>query len=42
MADRARFLRDTGYHTLSIDVQAHGESPGKNITMGHFESMDAA
>lgn len=42
MADRARFLRDEGYHTLCIDLQAHGESPGDHITMGHFESMDAA
>jgi len=42
MADRARFLRDKGYHTLCIDFQAHGESPGEHITMGHLESMDAA
>ena len=42
MADRARFLRGEGYHTLCIDFQAHGESPGEHITMGHLESMDAA
>jgi len=42
MADRARFLRDEGYHTLCIDFQAHGESPGEHITLGHLESMDAA
>jgi len=41
MADRAKFLRDEGYHTLCIDFQAHGESPGEHITMGHLESMDA-
>jgi pimeloyl-ACP methyl ester carboxylesterase len=42
MADRAKFLRDQGYHTLCIDLQAHGESPGEHITMGYLESMDAA
>lgn len=42
MTDRARFLRDQGYHTLCIDFQAHGESPGARITLGHLESMDAA
>jgi uncharacterized protein len=42
MADRAKFFRDEGYHTLCIDFQAHGESPGSHITMGHLESMDAA
>ncbi len=42
MAARARFLHDRGYHTLCIDFQAHGESPGAHITMGHLESMDAA
>ena len=42
MADRARFFRDMGYHTLCIDFQAHGESPGEHITMGHLEAMDAA
>lgn len=42
MANRAKFLRDQGYHTLCIDFQAHGESPGKNITLGYLESMDAA
>jgi uncharacterized protein len=42
MVDRARFLRDEGYDTLCIDFQAHGESLGGRITMGHLESMDAA
>ncbi len=42
MADRARFLHHKGYHTLCIDFQAHGESPGEHITMGHLEAMDAA
>ena len=42
MTDRARFLRDKGYHTLCIDFQAHGESPGEYITIGHLEAMDVA
>jgi pimeloyl-ACP methyl ester carboxylesterase len=42
MADRASFLLDAGYHTLCIDFQAHGESPGEHITMGYLEAMDAA
>ena len=42
LADRARFLHDEGYHTLCIDFQAHGESPGEHITFGHLEGMDAA
>jgi uncharacterized protein len=42
MADRARFLHDRGYHTLCIDFQAHGESPGEHITLGYLEAMDAA
>lgn len=42
MVSRAKFLRDQGYHTLCIDFQAHGESPGENITLGYLEAMDAA
>lgn len=42
MSQRAKFLRDQGYHTLCIDFQAHGESPGENITLGYLEAMDAA
>lgn len=42
MTDRARFLGQAGYHTLCIDFQAHGESPGQHITMGHLEALDAA
>jgi fermentation-respiration switch protein FrsA (DUF1100 family) len=30
------------YHTLCIDFQAHGESPGKHVTMGGLEALDAA
>jgi fermentation-respiration switch protein FrsA (DUF1100 family) len=42
MTDRARFLHDKGYHTLCIDLQAHGESAGEHITLGYLEAMDAA
>ena len=42
MVGRARFLSALGYHTLCIDLQAHGESPGEHITMGHLESQNAA
>lgn len=38
MVGRARFLRDAGYSVLLIDMQAHGETPGENITFGLKES----
>jgi uncharacterized protein len=41
MLDRARFLSHAGYTVLLFDFQAHGESPGKNITFGYLESRDA-
>jgi fermentation-respiration switch protein FrsA (DUF1100 family) len=41
MLDRARFLSRAGYSVLLFDFQAHGESPGKRITLGYLESMDA-
>ena len=34
MIGRARFLAKNGYNTLCIDLQAHGESKGEQITMG--------
>lgn len=40
MIGRARFLRDAGYSVLLIDMQAHGETPGTNITFGYLESRD--
>jgi len=40
-AERMRFLRETGYSTLAIDFQAHGESTGDIITLGARESLDA-
>lgn len=38
MLSRARFLNEQGYSVLLIDLQAHGESPGKRITFGARES----
>jgi len=40
MISRARMLRRHGYSTLLIDLQAHGESTGQNITVGHLEKHD--
>ena len=40
MLNRARMLNEKGYSTLLIDLQAHGESPGKHITIGHLEKHD--
>ena len=41
MLKRAEFFQRMNFHTLCIDLQAHGESGGEKITMGHLESMDA-
>jgi len=41
MLQRARWFANAGYAVLLIDFQAHGESPGKNITFGYLESRDA-
>lgn len=40
MLSRAKLLRAHGYSTLLIDLQAHGESIGEHITIGHFEKHD--
>ncbi len=40
MLSRARFLNKQGYGVLLIDLQAHGETPGKRITFGLRESVD--
>ncbi len=37
MLGRARFLYEAGYSIVMIDLPAHGESPGENITFGHRE-----
>lgn len=40
MLSRARLLRDRGYSTLLVDLQAHGESLGDRITVGYLEKYD--
>jgi len=40
MLARASFLSEAGYGVLLFDFQAHGESPGEQITIGYFESRD--
>lgn len=40
MLERARFLFDAGYSIVMIDLQAHGESSGENITIGYLEQHD--
>lgn len=42
MINRAKFLHEMGITSLSIDLQAHGETPGWEITFGLKESVDAA
>ena len=41
MAARARFLHEASITSLTIDLQAHGETPGEMITFGYRESLDA-
>ena len=41
MLERARLLYTEGYSIVMIDLQAHGESPGRQITVGHLEKHDA-
>lgn len=40
MLSRAQLFRQHGYSTLLVDLQAHGESDGENITVGHLEQHD--
>ncbi len=41
LTERARLFRDAGYAVLFFDFQAHGESPGEQITFGWRERHDA-
>jgi len=40
MLPHARLLVRGGFSVLMIDLQAHGETPGENITLGWRESAD--
>ena len=40
LVERAKLFFDAGYSVLMIDLQAHGASPGKQITLGHLERHD--
>ena len=40
MLGRARLLHESGFSVALIDLQAHGESSGENITLGHLEKLD--
>ncbi len=42
MVRRALVLKQHGFGVLLFDFQAHGESIGQHITLGHLESLDAA
>ena len=42
MLSRAKIFRQHGYSTLLVDLQAHGESTGDNITIGHLEKHDVS
>ena len=37
MVTRAKLLQHHGYSVLLVDLQAHGETPGKQITFGALE-----
>ncbi len=39
---RAQVLHDQGFAVLLFDFQGHGESPGRHITFGRLEALDAA
>jgi len=42
MLNRARLLHSHGYSIVMTDLQAHGESPGEIVTIGHLERYDVA
>ncbi|MBL8696995.1 MAG: alpha/beta fold hydrolase [Alphaproteobacteria bacterium] len=42
MTARMAWLAREGYAVLAVDLQAHGESPGRFITFGRREALDAA
>ena len=42
MLNRARLLHRHGFSVVMVDLQAHGESPGERVTIGHLERHDVA
>ena len=42
MLGRAKLFHDAGYAALLVDLQAHGESLGENITAGYRERLDVS
>lgn len=40
MLSRAQLFYNNGYSVAMIDLQAHGETSGEHITMGHLERHD--
>ncbi len=42
MVERARLLQSEGYASILIDLQAHGETQGERITVGHLEKQDVS
>lgn len=40
LVERAKLLHAAGYSIVMIDLQAHGESAGKHITVGYLERLD--
>ena len=42
MLGRAKLFHDAGYGRLLVDLQAHGESRGDNITAGYRERLDVS
>ena len=40
LVERVKLFSNAGYSVLMIDLQAHGESPGSRITLGHLERHD--
>jgi uncharacterized protein len=41
MLGRSIFFRNEGFPSLAIDLQAHGEAPGEQITFGYKEAESA-
>lgn len=42
LVSRARFLSEQGYSVLMIDLRAHGESAGDQLSFGYYEARSVA